>query len=80
MTLIAYFLRFAWRAARANAYIAFTESNDSVPTLSQNGTERKMVVDTANAAKRGTAVNPLDEEFAHLDALNPHILAFTEMR
>ena len=39
-----------------------------------------MVVDTTNTAKRGTAVDPLDEEFAHLNALNPHVLAFTEMR
>lgn len=74
ITLIAYFLRFAYIAANHSAYIALAKTNDSVSSLSQHGTERKMIVNTADTTKHRTTVDSLDEEFAYLNALNPHVL------
>lgn len=55
-------------------HIALRETNNAVPALSQHLPQRKVIVDASNATQGGTTVDSLDQEFAHLDTLDPHIL------
>ena len=54
--------------------ITLRQTNDAKASLPENPPERKVVVDIAHTAKRWTTVNPLHEELANLDALDPHVL------
>ena len=55
-------------------HIALRKTNNAVPAFSKHLPQRKVIVDASNAAQGGTTIDSLDQEFAHLDTLDPHIL------
>ena len=74
MIFTAYCRSVSWVGEKHDMYIALCQTNHTVATLSENLTERKVIVDIPNTTQCGTTVDALHQILANKYALDPHVL------